>query len=279
MSILVERGGEQLLLDCGEGTQRQLLLAGGIPQLEHIFITHGHADHTLGLIGLTRTFALANRKQPLTIYGPEGFARLYAAMDSLYGRLTYEVDVREIKPGESVRFTDFQVNAFAVNHGMRALGYAIVEDEITGHLDLARADALGVAPRQRGLLQRGESVETESGVVEPGDVLGASRRGRHVVYSGDTRPCAATIEAAKGADLLIHEASFLTDEQARAKQTHHSTALEAASVARQAGVKQLALVHIPARYFVPDIKREAKREFRHVIIPNDLETVSLPLPR
>ena len=280
-ATLVRRGGERLLFDCSEGTQRQLLRSDvGLVDLEEIFLTHYHADHYLGLPGMLKTFALRGRAIPLTIYGPRGLGDLMTTLRRVFGRLTYPVSTVEVEPGERLARDGYEIQAFGVEHGVSAVGYALVEAARPGRFDVEVADRLGVpAGRERGLLQRGESVRLAEGrVVEPGDVLGAARAGRKVVLSGDTAPAASVVEAAAGADLLVHEATFLADERARAKETSHSTAGEAALVAREAGVKLLALTHVSTRYFAHQVVEEATQLFPASVVPRDFDLVTIPFP-
>lgn len=280
-ATLVRRGGERLLVDCGEGTQRQLLRSDvGLVELEEIFLTHFHADHYLGLPGMLKTFALRGREVPLTVYGPKGLRSLFATLERVFGRLTYAVTTVELEPGETLARDGFHVEAFAVDHGVAALGYAFAEDERPGRFDVDVATSLGVPDgRERGVLQRGGSVTLADGrVVEPGDVLGPARGGRRVVITGDTAPAASVVEAAEGADLLVHEATFLSDELVRARETSHSTAGSAALVAREAGVKMLALTHVSTRYFGHQVVEEAVELFPATVVPRDFDLVTIPFP-
>lgn len=280
-ATLVRRGGDRLLFDCSEGTQRQLLRSDvGLVELEEIFLTHYHADHYLGLPGMLKTFALRGREIPLTIYGPAGLGDLLGALRRIFGRLTYQVTPVEVQAGERLERDGYRIEAFAVDHGMNAVGYAIVESERPGRFDVDLADSLGVPDgRERGVLQRGDSVTLDDGrVVNPADVLGAPRAGRKVVLTGDTAPAASVVEAATGADLLVHEATFLVDERARARETFHSTAGEAALVAQEAGAKLLALTHVSTRYFGHQVVEEATQLFPATVVPRDFDLVTIPFP-
>jgi ribonuclease Z len=280
-ATLVRRGGDRLLFDCAEGTQRQLLRSDiGLVELEEVFLTHFHADHYLGLPGMLKTFALRGRELPLTVYGPRGLGHLFSTLRRIFGKLTYPVAIVEVEPGESLEREGYRVEAFAVDHGVSAVGYRLVESERPGRFDVAEADRLGVPHgRERGLLQRGESVTLADGqLVAPEDVLGEARAGRTVVLTGDTAPAASVVEAATGADLLVHEATFLADERERARETCHSTAGEAALVAREAGVKLLALTHVSTRYFGHQVVEEAAQLFPATVVPRDFDVVSIPFP-
>jgi ribonuclease Z len=274
-ATLVRRGGDRLLFDCGEGTQRQLLRSIGLVELEEIFITHFHVDHWLGLPGMLKTFSLRGRERPLTIYGPPGLKALITSMRVVIGRNTYPVNLVELEPGEELRREGYLIAPFAVEHGVAAYGYALVEDERPGRFDDSRARELGVEfGPDFGRLQRGETVNG----VSPSDVMGPPRPGRKVVLSGDTRPCEITKAVAHGADLLIHEATFLEEDHERAEETSHSTALGVARLAAEAEVKMLALTHVSQRYSGGELRDEARTVFENTIVPRDFDAVEIPLP-
>jgi ribonuclease Z len=278
-ATLVRRGGERLLFDCGEGTQRQLLRSDvGLVDLGEIFVTHFHADHFLGLPGMLKTFALRGREVPLILYGPRGLGELVGGLRRIFGRLTYEYEIVELHAGDVLARDGYELRPFAVRHGSASLGYALVEHERPGRFDVETADRLGVpSGPARGQLQRGEAVTLPDGrVVGAAEVLGPARPGRKVVLSGDTAPVQSVVDAAAGADLLVHEATFCDDEAERARQTDHSTARDAAQVARDAGVKLLALTHISNRYSGGDVEREAREVFAETVVPRDFDTVEIP---
>ena len=278
-AILVRRGGERLLFDCAEGTQRQLLRSNvGLIELREVFLTHYHADHYLGLPGMLKTFALRGREMPITIYGPPGLNELFGALRRIFGRLTYPYELVEVQPGEVLHRGDYALATFAVDHGVSAMGYALVEEPRPGRFDVETADSLGVpAGPERGALQRGEAVTLPDGrVVPPESVLGDARPGRKVVISADTAYSQAVVEAARGAGLLVHEATFAEDEKERARETLHSTAAEAAAVAREAEVGLLALTHLSNRYFGGEIEREAQEIFPDTVVPRDLDIIVVP---
>jgi len=280
-ATLVRRGGERLLFDCGEGTQRQLLRSDvGLVELDEIFLTHFHADHYLGLPGMLKTFALRGRELRLTIYGPRGVGDLLGSLRTIFGRLPYSVSAVELEPGDDLARGDYRIAAFAVDHGVNAIGYALVEDERPGRFDVDVADRLGVPTgRERGILQRGEPVTLADGrIVAPDEVLGAPRAGRKVVLTGDTAPASSVVEAAVGADVLVHEATFLADERARARETSHSTAGEAALVGQEAGVRLLALTHVSTRYFGHQVVEEATQVFATTVVPRDFDVIAIPFP-
>lgn len=280
-ATLVRRGGERLLIDCAEGTQRQLLRCDvGLLELREVFLTHYHADHYLGLPGMLKTYSLRGRELPLTIYGPRGLRDLLKALRRIFGRLTYPLETVELEPGDRLERDGYRLEAFAVNHGVPAIGYSLVEQERPGRFDVQIAHALGVPDGpERGVLQKGVPLTLADGtVVSPEQVLGPPRAGRKLVLSGDTAPSASVVEAAVGADLLVHEATFLADERDRARETLHSTAGEAALVAREAGVRLLALTHLSTRYFGHEVVQEARELFPDTVVPRDFDVVEIPFP-
>jgi ribonuclease Z len=275
-AILVRRGGDRLLFDCGEGTQRQLLRSVGLLDLDTIFITHFHADHWLGLPGMLKSFALRERSEPLTVYGPVGLKALMADMRVVFGRLPYRCEIVELEPAETVRRDGYLIAAIPVRHkGASAFGYALVEEPRPGHLDPGLAEELGVKPGPDfGRLQRGETVNG----VKPEQVMGPTREGRKVVLSGDTAPCEALTVAAHQADVLVHEATFLDEEAERARQTQHSTARQAAELARDAEVRLLALTHVSSRYAGGELRDEARAIFPATEAARDFDTIDVPFP-
>jgi ribonuclease Z len=280
-AMLIRRGGERLLVDCAEGTQRQLLRSSvGLPDLEEIYLTHYHADHYLGLPGMLKTFALRGRELPVTVYGPVGLTELFGALRRLMGRLGFDVRLRVVQPGERLERDGYAIETFAVDHGGAAVGYALVEDGRPGRFDEEAADALGVPfGPERGALQRGEPVTLADGsVVRPEQVVGEARAGRTVVLAGDTAPSEHVVSAAQGADLLVHEATFCEEEAERARETLHSTAGEAAAVALAAGVRLLALTHLSSRYFGSEVAQEARAVFPDTVVPKDFDVVEIPFP-
>jgi ribonuclease Z len=276
-SVLVSRGGERLLFDCGEGTQRQMQRSLGLVQVDEIYLTHFHADHFLGLPGLLKTYDLTERQTPLTVYGPRGLLDLFKVLHRLVGKLKFKLELVELEPGDGVPIDAGEVRAFRVEHSVRACGYALVESERPGRFDPEAAGRLGVAEGPDfAALQRGEPVPGTAGTVQPGDVMGESRPGRKIVLTGDTAPCRATVEAARGAELLVHDASFAEEEAQRAADTGHSTVGQAAAVGREADVGMLALVHISSRYHVGKVLEEAREVFDRVVAPRDFDLVELP---
>jgi ribonuclease Z len=278
-SLLVRRGGDRLLFDCGEGTQRQLLRSSiGLVDLEDVFLTHLHADHYLGLPGMLKTFSLRMRDTPLTVHGPVGLRDLFESIARIVGRLTYRLELVELRQGDALARDGYQVCAFPVSHGVPALGYAVVEAERPGRFDEAAADALGIPfGPERGVLQRGEPITLADGrLVGPEELVGPPRHGRTIVYTGDTGPTEAVTLLFPGADLLVHEATFGNDDVERAAETGHSTARQAAEVARDAGVSLLALTHVSPRYYGPELLQEARDVFPATVLPRDFDTIEVP---
>jgi len=278
-SVLVTRGGDRLLFDCGEGTQRQMQRSLGLVQVDEIYLTHFHADHILGLPGLLKSYDLTDRDKPLVIHGPAGLRDLFKVLAPLIGRLKFPVDLVELAPGDAAGHDDYEVQAFEAKHGIRACGYALVEDERPGRFDPEAAKAAGVAEGPDfAALQRGESVEGSAGTVGPERVMGPSRPGRTLVITGDTAPSPQTVAAAADAELLVHDASFAEEEVQRAAETGHSTVGQAAAVAAEAHVKLLALVHISSRYHVGKVLEEAEGVFEPTVAPRDFDVIEIPLP-
>jgi len=273
--VLLRAGGERILFDCGEGTQQQLLRSVGLPDIDAIFLTHYHLDHWLGLVGMIKTFDLRARERPLRLYGPPGLKRLFGTLKPLIGRTGYSLVLTELDRHDEIRFGSYAISAFPVMHRVEAYGYAFVEQDRPGRFDVETARQLGVEPGPDfGRLQRGEIV----GGVRPEQVMGEPRRGRRLVLSGDTSPCQAVEALAAGADVLVHEATFLEDERDRARDTAHSTARQAAEIARDAGVRLLALTHLSTRYFPREVRDEARAIFERTVVPRDFDAIAVPFP-
>jgi ribonuclease Z len=279
-ALLVRRGGDRLLFDCAEGTQRQLLRSSvGLVDLPDVFITHFHADHVLGLPGMLKTFSLRGRELPLVIHGPRGLGDLLGSLKRVVGKLSYEVRLVELEPGDVLERDGYRLATFAVSHGVSALGWSLVEATRPGRFDVQGADALGVPNGpERGVLQRGESLTLADGrTITAEEVLGPPRPGRKVVLTGDTAPSETVVEAAWGADVLVTEATFSDEERDRASETMHQTATQAADVARRANVGLLALTLLSNRYFGPEIAREARELFPDTVVPKDFDVIDVPL--
>ena len=280
-SLAVTREGETMLFDCGEGTQRQMMRYHVAFSLADVFFTHFHADHVIGIIGLMRTMALQGRAEPLRLWGPRGATRVLRRAEQFgFDRLTFPIEIAELEPDQSVRRNGYAIVAYAVDHhGSASLGYIVVEEPRKGRFnpDLARELGIPEGPLW-GQIHRGMAVTLADGrIIEPTLLVGPTRRGRKIVITGDTRPCDATVSAARDGDVLVHEATFGDEDAVRAAETGHSTAREAALVAQRAGVRRLVLTHFSARYSrdATELEREAKQVFPSVLIARDGTEVSV----
>jgi ribonuclease Z len=275
-ATLIRRGADKVLIDCGEGTQRQLIRSVGLPDLTEVFLTHLHTDHWLGLPGMLKSFDLRDRTAPLTVFGPPGTkALLDTVQRTIFGRLKYRFRVVDLEPDAIVEFDGYEIHALRVRHRGEAYGYALIEEDRPGRFDAELAAKLGVAPGPDfGRLQRGETVNG----VAPQQVVGETRRGRKLVFSGDTSPCDMVRVAADGADVLVHEATFTSEERDRALETGHTTARQAAELAAEAGVGLLALTHVSTRYFGGEIRDEARAIFPRTEVPRDFDLIDVPFP-
>lgn len=273
-ATLIRRGGEHLLVDCGEGTQRQLVRSIGLADIDCVLITHFHADHWLGLPGMLKSFALRDRERPLTVYGPPGLKEIMSSVGFIFGRLPYELSIVELGPAETVGRDGYSLATVPVRHRTSvAYGYVLAEEARPGHLDAELAERLGVRPGPDfGRLQRGETVDG----IEPAQVMGPPRQGRKIVLSGDTAPCEAVVVAAHAADVLIHESTFAEEDAGRARQTLHSTARQAAEIARAAEVRMLALTHISTRYPGGELREQAREIFAATEAPRDFDVIEVP---
>jgi len=274
-ALLLRRGGDRILIDCGEGTQRQLVRSLGLLDLTDVFLTHHHADHWLGLPGMLKSFELRDRERPLTVHGPPGTSALLERMRPVFGRPRYGLTIVDLEAGEVVERDGYEIVPFAVRHRGPAFGYALSEQPRPGRFDADLAERLGVTPGPDfGRLQRGETVAG----VSPEQVVGETRAGRRIVVSGDTAPTDAVVVAAHGADVLVHEATFTHDDADRAAQTLHSTARQAARVAADAEVRMLAITHLSSRYSGGEIRDEAREVFPAAVVPRDFDTIEVPFP-
>ncbi|MBK6423128.1 MAG: ribonuclease Z [Gemmatimonadetes bacterium] len=286
-ALALAREGETLLFDCGEGTQRQMMRYGVSFTFRDIFFTHWHSDHLLGVIGLLRTLGLLNifggaeRQDGLTLYGPKGARRvLNHALEVGIERVKFPVEIVELAVGDIIKRPDYDIVTFPTEHRADTIGYALVEHIRLGRFNPELARALGIPEGPLwGKIHKGETITLPDGRrVAPEELVGRPRAGRKVVISGDTRPVPALRDAAKGADLLVHEATFSQEDAARARETGHSTAQEAAAIARDAEVKRLVLTHISPRYSreAPELVAEARAVFPNTQIARDGMEIEVP---
>ena len=278
-SVLVRRGPELFLFDCGEGTQRQFLQArAGINRKMRILISHLHGDHVFGIPGMLHSLSFMGRTRELEIIGPKGIVELVTSVNrvvKLYNR--FPIRIREVKPGQTIVDAEYRLRVAEARHGIPCLAYAFEEKPRSGRFDAAKARRLGVpeGPLWK-TLQSGGSVKVGRHRIYSKLVVGPARRGIKLTYAVDTRPCAAVIRLASGSDLLIHDSCFAESAATKAQEYGHSTAAEAGTVAKRSKSRKLALFHISAMYEdATPLLAEAKKVFRQTILPRDMETVSV----
>ncbi|MBC7219364.1 MAG: ribonuclease Z [Hadesarchaea archaeon] len=281
-AIALKLNGELLLFDVAEGTQRQMAMAHLSPmKVSSIFITHLHGDHFLGLAGLVQTMSLLFRSEPLEVYCPAGEReRLETYLRIPHYTLTFDVVVQELRPGDEVRRRGYRVLTSEVDHPVPSLAYAVVEDNRPGHIDVRRAEELGLKPGPDfARLKAGQSVRLKDGtIVTPEQVIGPTRPGRKIVYTGDTRPSDRIVDFARGADVLIHDCTLADDLVDKAEENSHSTPSQAAEVAKRAGVRQLILMHISPRYEDDSVLQEqARKIFPNTLVARDFMVIEVPL--
>lgn len=281
-SLMLVREGERMLFDCGEGTQRQMMIARtGFMGVRDIFLTHFHADHTLGIPGLLQTMGFQGRAEPLHIYGPK-FVREYCDILNMLGYLKpgFDVVAHELKHGDVVERKGYRIEAFRTFHSVPSLGYALREDVRPGRFNRQRALELGVPEGPLfGKLHRGEDVVVDGKTIKSSDVVGEPRPGRLLVYTGDTTPSHTFLAVLEGADLWISEATFADEAADKAAETLHSSAGDVARLAAMAGVQRLILTHISSRYSedVAPLLDDARKHFPNVTVAEDFMEVEVPL--
>lgn len=283
-SIAIKRGSEILLFDCGEGTQRQFQKSNlSYMQISKIFISHFHGDHFLGLPGLIQTMQLNDRDKPLHIYGPKGMEKLTDQLITLgYFRPSYRIISHEVNNGDKIEFEDYNIHTLKVNHNVPAFAYCILENQRPGKFNKPKAIEVGIPEGPLfSQLQRGQCITLVNGkTITPDMVLGPSRKGRMIVISGDTKPCEELIEFSKNADVLIHEATFDSELEEVAKEYGHTTAFQAAEIAKKACVDKLFLVHISPRYLDSHLlENEARKAFLHSFVPKDFHEIEVKLKK
>ncbi len=281
-SLMVVRDGERMLFDCGEGTQRQMMCArSGFMDIGAIFLTHFHADHTLGIPGLLQTMGFQGRTEPLHIYGPKFVEEYCETLDSLgYLKPGFDVVAHELKHGDFVDKKEYRIEAFRTFHSVPSLGYALREEMRPGRFDRQRAIEMGVPEGPLfGRLHKGETVRVNGKEIKSSDVVGEARNGRLVVYSGDTTPSHTFISVIEGADLWISESTFADEAADKAAETLHSSSGDVARLAAMAGVQRLILTHISSRYSddIAPLLEDARKHFPNVTIAEDFMEVEIPL--
>jgi ribonuclease Z len=279
---MLVREGERMLFDCGEGTQRQMMCCrSGFMDIGSIFITHFHADHTLGVPGLIQTMGFQGRTEPLHIYGPK-FVREYCDILNSLGYLKpgFDVVAHELKHGDAVERQGYRIEAFRTFHSVPSLGYALREDARPGRFNKPRALELGVPEGPLfGRLHRGEDVEVGGKIIKSSDVVGEPRPGRLVVYTGDTTPSQAFLTVLEGADLWVSEATFADEAADKAAETLHSSAGDVGRLAAEAGVQRLILTHVSSRYSedASPLLGDARKFFPGAMVAEDFMEVEVPL--
>ena len=281
-AVAIRRKNELLMFDCGEGTQRQMITAKvGFHKKTKIFVTHMHGDHVLGLPGLLQTMSLMGRTNELEIFGPKGIKDFVEAINKTVPyTLTFPVQVSEVEAGLVYEGKEYTVSGVKTNHMDPSLAYALTEKPRPGRFHIKKAKKLGVPEGPLwSKLQRGEPVSLPNGkIIEPEMVVGDSRSGRKIVYTGDTGYSKANVKLAKDADLLIHEATFEEEMLERAMEDGHSTPSVAAKTAKAAGVKRLILTHISARYKdAYRLLQQARQVFPDTELAEDFLKLELPL--
>ncbi len=273
-------GNRVILVDCGEGTQRQIQWANfSYMKISHVLITHFHLDHLLGLFGLTETMHLDGREKELTIIGPSGTITLVETLQAIgLMKSTFPIKCIEAEEGIVQELKDVTISTFPNTHGQLSQGYVIEESPRPGKFNKMKALQLGIPEgRLFGMLQRGENITRDGQVVTPDMVLGPPRRGRKVAFSGDTYICEDLVNASLGVDVLVHESTYTSEHRHRAEEFFHSTSEMAAEAAKEAGAGTLFLTHFSSRYEDSDrMLSEAKAIFPGAHIAEDLMDVFIP---
>jgi ribonuclease Z len=279
-ATLIIRGGERILVDCGEGTQRQLMRSVGLARINVVLLTHLHGDHYLGLPGLLKTYSLLGRTEPLMLFGPSGLYEMLRDAERLVGKPRFPFMVEEVGEGLVLEGAGYCLRTAPTDHGLAGLAWCLEEWERPGAFHPERAIELGVTPGPAfGRLQSGQAVMTSEGLeVRSEQVMEAFRPGRKIVITGDTRPAASVVDLAKGATVMVHDCTFGWAELERALETGHSTAREAAEIALAAGVGTLVLTHVSSRHSWRELRDEARAIFAGALLPKDLDTLVVPYP-
>lgn len=281
-SIAIRKEDEILLFDCGEGTQRQMTKTDISPmKIDAIFLTHFHGDHFLGLPGLIQTMSLMDRERDLKIFGPQGTGnKISRLLEIPTFTQRFEIIVRDLEPGREVKRDGYEIKTAEPEHSTIGLAYSLEEEERPGKFYPKRAKGLGIEPGPKySKLQEGNTVKNSEGKeVRPEDVMGSPRPGRKIVYTGDTRPSQKIKEFAAGADILIHDATFGEELKEEAETGGHSTAREAAEVAKESKVGKLVLTHPSPRYSdLSELQEEARETFPDSVFAEDFMELNVEL--
>jgi len=280
-SVALQVGGDIILFDCGEGTQRQLLYTTlSFMKIKRIYISHLHGDHFFGLPGLVQTMGMNQRKDPLEILGPqESGPHLQRILDAGFGFNPFEIRVRELADWHTETEGELTITNCQVNHTVPSLAIAVQEKDKRGKFDREKAVELGVPPGPLfSKLTNGRTVEVDGRTIEPDQVMGPPRKGKKFVYCGDTAPCDSIREIAKDADVLVYESTFAHELEEKAKDFMHSTNVQAAQVAKECNVKHLILNHISPRYSGEDVQNmleDCRKVHPETHIASDLDDLVL----
>lgn len=283
-SLAIKRGSEILLFDCGEGTQRQFQKSTlSYMQITKVFITHFHGDHFLGLPGLIQTMQLNDRTTPLHLYGPRGMEKLTGQLLTLgYFRPSYEIVAHEMNSGDELSFDGYVIHALKAKHTIPTLSYCLEEQKRPGKFNKSKALDLGIPEGPLfNNLQKGHTITLSNGrKISPDLVLGPARKGRKIVVSGDTVPFEEMVAFARHADVLVHEATFDSELQDLSREYGHTTALQAAEIAKEAEVEKLCLTHISPRYLDHRVlENDARKIFPHSFVPKDFQDFDIKLKK
>ncbi|MDD3159475.1 MAG: ribonuclease Z [Candidatus ainarchaeum sp.] len=275
-SSIISYFGNNLLFDCPEGTQKQLMKSKiSLMKIDNIFISHMHTDHFLGLFGWIITMQLNNRSEPLTIFSPTWGKQKIERMLKEIIKPSFQIIYKEIKKGTIYKNDFFEVKAFPLDHEISCFGFVFKEKDKEGVFDRKKAEKLGipVGPLYSKLIE-GKKIKVNDKIFTKKDVFDYSKRriGRKITIAMDSRPCKETINNAKNSDILVHESTFLNDELTKAKKTKHSTAKEASEIAKKANVKKLILIHFSARTNnIKEFENEARENFKNSFAPNEFD--------
>ena len=269
--IAVRNGSDIILMDCGEGSQRQIMISPfSFMKIRAILITHLHGDHVFGLPGLLQTMSLTGRKESVTIYGPPGIRDcIDAFMTVTQGETIYPMEIVEVSGGESFAVRDMTVSVYRTEHNMASVGYRIDEKDRPGKLDREKALSLGV--KDGPDMSRLKNGETVNGV-RPEQVLGPTIKGSSISYTGDTVKTESVTKGSKGVSVLIHESTYMSSDSELAKEHFHSTAFQAAETAKECGASCLILTHVSQRYDdLNDVVAEARTVFENTLAAEDMQ--------